>query len=164
VWPAALGADFEQTEVGVDDVQVPNLIETEPERAAADVLAGEILQRRGHGPAAELLRPARGGRREWDPPLAVPGDDPAIDDARVQPCGSKATLSGPCTSPRNRTSAPRSCSRSSACVGISSGSGRSTRWDSNPGKSTMLPVRSGSVPQNAASDATSSAAATTTGV
>jgi hypothetical protein len=34
----ALGANFEQAEVGVGDVQVPSLIETEPERAAADVL------------------------------------------------------------------------------------------------------------------------------
>jgi hypothetical protein len=124
---------------------------------------GEILQQRGLGPAVELLRPARRGRREWDSPLAVPEDDSAIDDARVRPCGSKATLSGPCTSPWNRTSAPRSRSHSSACVGISAGSGRSTRWDSNPGKSSMLPVRSGSMPQNGASAATSSAAATTTG-
>jgi hypothetical protein len=72
-------------------------------------------------------------------------------------------LSVPCTSPQNRTSAPQSRSHSSACVGISAGSGRSTRWDSNPGKSTMLSVRSGSVPQNAASATTSSVAATTTG-
>jgi len=72
-------------------------------------------------------------------------------------------LSGPCTSPQNRTSAPQSRSHSSACVGISAGLGRSTRWDSNPGKSTMLSVRSGSVPQNAASATTSSVAATTTG-
>ena len=66
----ALGADLEQAKVGVGDVQVPGLlIEAEPERSAADVLVGEVLQRRGLGPAAELLRPARGGRREGDPPL-----------------------------------------------------------------------------------------------
>ena len=82
----ALGADLEQAEVGVGDVQVPGLlIETEPERTAADVLIGEVLQRRGLGPAAELLRPTRGGRREGDPPLAVPEDDPAVGDARVRP-------------------------------------------------------------------------------
>jgi hypothetical protein len=34
----ALGADFEQSEVGVGDVQVRSLIETEPEQAVADVL------------------------------------------------------------------------------------------------------------------------------
>jgi hypothetical protein len=63
---------------------------------------GEILQQRGLGPAAELLRPARRGRREWDPPLAVPEDDPAVGDARVRPAGRRRHSLAP--APRRGTS------------------------------------------------------------
>jgi hypothetical protein len=45
-----LAADFEQAEVGVGDVQVPSLIETEPERAVADMLAGRYSSGEAFGP------------------------------------------------------------------------------------------------------------------
>jgi hypothetical protein len=82
----ALGADLEQAEVGVGDVEVPGApVEADPERAAADVLVGEVVQRRRLGPTADLLGPARGRGGEGRPPRAVPEHDPPVGDARVGP-------------------------------------------------------------------------------
>jgi hypothetical protein len=80
----ALGADLEQAEVGVGDVEVPGAaVEADPEGAAADVLIGEVVQRRRPGPTAGLLGPARGRGGEGRPPRAVPERDPPVGDARV---------------------------------------------------------------------------------
>lgn len=96
---------------------------------------GEILQRRGLGPAAELLRPARRGRREWDLPLAVPENhlhlavEPHLAVGRavtVARCAEQLDSGGGPTTGR-----PRSCPRASPPSGSGLG-GR--RWSRPPAR------------------------------
>lgn len=161
---AAVGADLEEAEVGVGDVEVPRPpVESEAERAAADVLVLEVVERR-RLVAAELGGPVRGGVREVDPAGAVPAHDAAVGDAGV---GSPAERVERDALGALHLAAEPDLRAAEALAGvrvggISDASGSSTTWGTKPGKSTMLPVRSGSVPQNAASAATATATANAT--
>lgn len=104
---------------------------------------GRAKQRRrstGIGEEGRSAAASASRRRSPSPCFRTPSQTRTLPSATpvygTRPHGSKATLSGPCISPRNRISA--SCSRSpaSACGCISAASGKSIRCASKPGKST----------------------------